>query len=117
MRNDWRENANLDEGHDMQRIKQRPRAIPFERSRLQGVLRGGAASTGFRTTREQPGSPLHHGMTRNSAADARAAAKSVPLLVRNELIEDAFLQVSNRRTACGMDHAVTPSSLQAFRKL
>jgi hypothetical protein len=87
-------------GATLHRIEQRRRAAHLE----------GAVFIGLRTTREQPASPLHHDVTRNSAADSRAVAQSVPRLLRNELNRGRFFLVASGCKACGMDHAVTPIS-------
>src|SRR5258706_10399636 len=71
----------------------------------------GAVLTGFRTTREQSASLLHHDVTRNSASVRRSVAESVPRLLRNELNQGRFFPVASGCWTCGMDHAVSPSSL------
>ena len=78
--------------------------------RRHAVRLAGAVFIGFRTTREQRASPLHHDVTRNSAADSRPVAESVPQLLRNELNRGRFFLVASGCKACGMDHAVTPIS-------
>src|SRR5258706_10850162 len=77
----------------------------------------GAVLTGFRTTREQAASLLHHDVTRNSAGVRRSVAESVPRLLRNELNQGRFFPGCQRLLDVWHGSCGKPFKLADLRRL